>query len=133
MARSKIRNSHRVTGNGLKSLKCNGVEYLDNGEFRVHSVTLRKASGESYPGATDGPVEVDLTGRKLTKTLPWGKIDVEYTASGNQVEFTITTTNASGSDTINGLQYEPVTLKFPDKVKEYSMARLRCSSTAWAT
>ena len=52
-------------------------------------------------------------------TLPWGTVKTGYTAAKNRLTLTITTTNTSGSDTIEALRYTPLALKFPEKVKEY--------------
>lgn len=103
---------------GLKSLKCNGVEYLENGEFRVDRVTLKKAAGGSYTGQTSGPAEMDAQNNRLTRTFPWGKVQVTYAATRNQVKLSVQTTNTS-PDTIEGLAFQPLTLKFPEKIQEY--------------
>src|ERR1700694_1119664 len=94
-----------LEGNGLKSLKCNDVEFLENGEFQIRSVLLRKPSGETYQGITAGASRLDQANQELTTTLPWGRVTVKYKASKNQVAFTITTTNTSASETIQGLLY----------------------------
>ena len=115
----KFETAIQFAGNGFKSLKCNDIEILKDGEFRVQSVTLKRADGSIYQGSTDGPVEVDPALHRLTKRLPWGTINVEYGASGNQVSLAITTSNASKSETIQGVHYEPFTLRFPSKVVQY--------------
>src|ERR1035441_1262241 len=45
---------------GIKSLQCNNVEYIGDGEFRVERVTLKKANGETYLGQTSGSVDLDV-------------------------------------------------------------------------
>jgi hypothetical protein len=104
---------------GLSSLKSDDVELLQSGEFRVEQIVLRKPNGERYPGATFGSSEFDQERRELTVTFPWGTIKTGYAASRNRFTLTITTSNASNSDTIESVHYTPLTLKFPQKVKEY--------------
>ena len=118
-SRQRFDTSFVMGANGLTSLKCNDVEFLENGEFQVKLVTLRRPNGETYQGSTTGAIHVDQAKQELMKTLPWGKVNVKYKASKNQLTFTISTTNTSASDTIQGVLYEPLTLKFPAKVKEY--------------
>jgi len=103
---------------GVKSLKCNNVEYLDNGEFRVERVTLKKANGEVYLGQTSGTVELDPQQQQLTRRFLWGIVQVTYSTVQNQVKLSIRTTNNS-PDTIDGLLFTPLTFKFPGKVQEY--------------
>jgi hypothetical protein len=104
---------------GLASLTCNGAEFLGSGEFLVNQVSLRKPSGEIYAGDTNGTVNVDVAARQLTATYPWGKVQVRYTASQNRLTLNIDTKNTSSSDTIQGIWYAPLALRFPGKVKEY--------------
>ena len=108
-SRQRFDTSFILGGNGLTSLKCNDVEFLENGEFQVKSVTLRRSNGETYQGSTTGAIHLDQANQELMKTLPWGKVNVKYKASKNQLAFTITTTNTSASETIQGLLYEPLT------------------------
>ena len=103
---------------GLVSLKVNGREFLGSGEFHVNQVLLRKRSGETYAGDTNGSVKVDVAARQLTATYPWGIVQVRYTAEQNRLGLTIDTTNTT-SDTIQGVWYAPLSLRFPEKVKEY--------------
>jgi hypothetical protein len=103
---------------GLTSVKCNGAEFLDSGEFHVNEVLLRKASGETYAGATSGAVSVNVAARQLTSTYPWGTVQVRYTAERNHLNLKIETKNTS-SDTIQGIWYAPLVLRFPEKVNEY--------------
>jgi hypothetical protein len=104
---------------GLASLKCNGAEFLSSGEFHVNHVLLRKPSGETYAGDTKGTTQVDVAARQWTATYPWGTIQVRYTAEQNRLNLNIATKNTSSSDTIQGIWYAPLTLRFPEKVKEY--------------
>src|SRR3954453_9681681 len=104
---------------GLQSLKCNGVEYLDNGEFRVNSVSLKGPDRSVEKGSTAGKARLDSAHQTLTETFPWGTVKIAYSTSGNEVALAITTTNTSDANTIQGLWYEPLILKFPSKVKEY--------------
>lgn len=108
-----------TTSAGLSSLKSDNVEYLRSAEFRVEQVVLKKVKGEPYSGATFGPSEFDQQRQELTTTFPWGTIKTGYAASKNRLTLTITTTNTSNSETIEGVRYTPLTLKFPEKVKEY--------------
>jgi len=103
---------------GIKSLQCNNVEYLGDGEFRVERVTLKKANGETYLGQTSGSVDMDVQRQQLNRTFPWGTVQVAYSTVRNQLQLNIRTTNTS-ADTIVGLQFQPLTLKFPEKLQEY--------------
>jgi len=105
--------------NGIKSLKSNKVEFIDNGEFKVNQVVLKKPGGETYPGATAGTAVMDVGRRELTEIFPWGTVKVNYETSRNRLALTITAVNSSKSDTIQGLLFTPMILKFPDKVAEY--------------
>jgi len=103
---------------GIKSLQCNNVEYLGDGEFRVERVTLKKANGETYLGQTSGTVDMDVQRQRLNRTFPWGTVQVAYSTVRNQLQLSIRTTNTS-ADTVVGLQFQPLTLKFPEKLQEY--------------
>jgi hypothetical protein len=103
---------------GIKSLQCNNVEYLGDGEFRVERVTLKKANGETYLGQTSGTVDMDVQRQQLNRTFPWGTVQVAYSTVRNQLQLSIRTTNTS-ADTVVGLQFQPLTLKFPEKLQEY--------------
>ena len=105
--------------NGLKSLKIRDVEFLENGEFRVEQVVLRRPDGQIYQGAKLGSSMVDPARDEVTKILPWGILKVNYAASGNRLALTMTVANTSNSETIQGLQLEPFILRFPNKVTEY--------------
>lgn len=107
-----------LDGKGIKSLLCNNVEYIGDGEFRVERVTLRKSNGETYTGQTSGAVSLDAQRQQLNRTFPWGTVQVTYTTSRNQLQLSIRTTNTS-ADTIVGLQLQPLSLKFPEKLQEY--------------
>ncbi len=104
---------------GLKSLKSDDVEFLENGAFKVEQVLLKKRNGATYVGPAIGTLDFDQERQELTDTLPWGTIKIGYRASGNKLTLTMTTTNSSGTETIQGLYYIPLTLRFPEKVKEY--------------
>jgi hypothetical protein len=108
-----------TTANGIKSLKSEGVEFLQSGDFRVEQVMLRKPSGETYQGSPYATSRFDEEHRELTASYPWGTVNLSYAASGSKLTLTMTTTNNSNSDTILGLCLMPITLKFPRKVKEY--------------
>jgi len=105
--------------NGLGSLKVDNVEFLQNGDFRLDDILLRKPNGETYPGSTSGTALFDQGRRELSVTYPWGEVHVGYAVAGNKLTLTIRTVNSSESDTIQGVRYTPLALKFPDKVKEY--------------
>lgn len=105
--------------NGVKSLISNKIEFIDNGEFKINQVVLKKANGETYFGSKAGPTALDAAHQTVTMTLPWGTVKVNYAASANRLNLTINTTNTSDSETIQGLLFQPLTLKFPGKVAEY--------------
>jgi hypothetical protein len=104
---------------GVKSLKVDNVEFLENGELQVSQAILKKPDGETYLGSTSGRAEFDAAQQRLTKTFPWGKVKINYAASENHATFTITTANTSDSETIQGLWFQPIVLRFPEKLKEY--------------
>ncbi len=107
------------TNRGLKYLTCNGVDYLQGGELNVHQVLLKNAQGQVHSGSIYGEVKVDAEHHESQTAFPWGNVKLEYSASGNRLAVAITTTNTSHSDTIESLWYQPLTLRFPAKVKEY--------------
>ncbi len=104
---------------GLTSVKCNGAEFVSSGEFHVNEVLLRRPSGETYAGSTQGTVQVDAAARLWTGTYPWGTVQVRYIVEQNRLTLAIETKNTSSSDTIQSIWYTPVTLRFPEKVNEY--------------
>jgi hypothetical protein len=108
-----------ATENGITSLKVSDLEVLKNGDFSVDSVLLKKKSGETYQGSTAGRAQFDKEHLELTKTFPWGILKVGYAASKNRLTISMTTTNTSDSETIQGVKYVPITLRFPEKLKEY--------------
>jgi hypothetical protein len=108
-----------ATENGLTSLKVDDAEVLKSGDFGVDNVLLKKKSGETYQGSTSGKAQFDKEHLELAKTFPWGTLKVGYATSKNRLTITMTTTNTSDSDTIQGLKYVPITLRFPEKLKEY--------------
>src|SRR5579871_1827771 len=108
-----------ATENGITSMKVDNVEILKSGDFGVDSVLLRKQSGETYPGSTAGRAQFDKEHLELNKTFPWGTLKVGYATSKNRLTISMTTTNTSDSDTIQGVKYVPIALRFPQKLKEY--------------
>ena len=103
---------------GLVSVKCGGTEFLKSGDFQVNQAIFRKPSGETYAGSTSGAFRVDVASNELTETYPWGVVQVRYTADKNHLTMTIDTKNTS-ADTLQGVWYSPLTLHFPEKLKEY--------------
>lgn len=104
---------------GLISLKSDNVEFLQNGMFRVEEVLLKDSGGGTHPGDTLGQSEFDQQRNELTLTFPWGTVKTKYEVWKNRLTLSITTTNTSSSETIESVHYTPLTLKFPQKVKEY--------------
>ena len=104
---------------GLTRSESDNVEFLENGVFSIQHVELRKPSGEIYFGPTLGSTQVREDRKEIFKTLPWGTVKIGVATSGNRLTMTIITTNTSNSETIQGLWYQPLTLRFPGKVKEY--------------
>jgi hypothetical protein len=104
---------------GITSLKVDNIEFLQNADFRVDQVRLRKANGETYDGSTHGSMVFDQADRQLTNTLPWGIVKTRYAILNNRLTLTITTINRSDSETIDSLCYIPLTLNFPGALKEY--------------
>lgn len=104
---------------GLTSLTYGGTEFVGNGDFRVTGVLLQNGSGSPFQGDLNASsVQMDVN-QTLTRTYSWGKVVVNYAASGNRLTQTITTTNTSSTSTIQGLYYEPIAFKFPSAVQEY--------------
>jgi hypothetical protein len=118
-AKPKFVVSMALQNNGMKSFKCNDIELLENGEFQVGSVTLRRPNGTTYAGSTDGPVSLDTEHSEVTKVLAWGTVKVVYAVNANRLSLSITTSNSSEVDTIQGLLYQPLTLRFQSAPKEY--------------
>jgi hypothetical protein len=108
-----------TTPYGLSSLKSDKVEFLQSGEFKVEQIVLVKPNGETHRGTTYGKSEFNQERRELTIAFPWGTVKVSYAALDNRLSLSITTINSSDSDTIDGVQYAPLSLRFPEKVKEY--------------
>jgi len=108
-----------TTMTGLGSLKSDNLEFLQNGDFRVDEVLLKNPQGETHVGATIGTPVFDQEHKELTITFPWGSVKTGYLVTNNRLTLTVTTTNASNSDTIQGMRLTPMVLKFPEKVKEY--------------
>lgn len=104
---------------GLTSLMSDNVEMLDSGEFRVEQILLRKPDGDTYPGSPYGTTSSDPGNQEITKTYPWGTVKLGYAAKNNRLTLTLTTTNTSDTETIQGVRFVPLTLRFPEKVKEY--------------
>jgi hypothetical protein len=103
---------------GLTSLKSGGSEFLRNGQFRVNHVVFRKSSGERYEGNPNGVVTADMPARQVTTTYPWGEVKVAYTTFQNRLTLNVVTKNSS-PDTIQGIWYEPLVVRFPSRLKEY--------------
>jgi hypothetical protein len=108
-----------LTANGLSSIKSGDIEFLENGDFRVDSVLLKDASGKKRDGSTTAARSFDAKAQELSLTFPWGTVKTHYEAIGNRVQLTIDAKNTSATDTIQGIHFTPLTLKFPDKVVEY--------------
>jgi len=108
-----------TTMTGLGSLKSDNLEFLQNGDFRVDEVLLKRPQGDTYAGSTNGSPFFDQEHKDLTITFPWGTVKTSYVVANNRLVLTVTTTNASNSDTIQGIRLTPMVLKFPEKVQEY--------------
>jgi hypothetical protein len=131
-----------ITDAGLTSLKADKVEYLDNGNFVVEQITLRKPSGETYRASSAATQDVNPERQEVTKSYLWGKVKTNYLVSKNKLTLKITTTNASTTDTIQGVRYTPFSLRFPDKLKEYdgnipllanNLGEVAMVKTSWST
>jgi hypothetical protein len=107
------------TPGGLASLKVDKVEFLSSGQFRVDHVLLKKPNGETHEGSTHGLEVFNQDRRELVSTFPWGIVKIGYAASNGALGLTINTTNTSDTETIQGIWYIPLTLRFPEKLKEY--------------
>jgi hypothetical protein len=108
-----------VTANGLTSLMSDNVEMLESGEFRVEQIVLKKPDGDTYPGSSLGKATSDPQNQEITNAFPWGTVKIGYAAKNNRLTLTLTTTNTSDTETIQGVRFVPITLRFPEKVKEY--------------
>src|ERR1700687_1145422 len=105
-----------TTPMGLSSVKSNNVEFLQSGEFKVEQIVLKKKNGETHAGTTYGSSGFDQERRELTMTFPWGIVRTNYAASNNELRLAITTTNTSDLETIEGVRYTALVLRFPEKV-----------------
>ncbi|HLK68864.1 MAG TPA: hypothetical protein VKU19_35780, partial [Bryobacteraceae bacterium] len=103
--------------NSLNSLKYNGVEYLANGVFQVNRVMLVDSQNNEVDGSTSGSASITAP-NTITVSYSWGTVQLLYAPSGNRLNLTITTTNTS-AQTIGGLFYNVLNLKFPSRVQEY--------------
>jgi hypothetical protein len=108
-----------TSSSGISSLKSDNIEFLKDGDFRVDEVVLRNPQGETRAGSTIGTSAFDQKQRKLTISYPWGTVTTSYTAQNNRLNLSIVASNASDSDTIQGIRFSPMVLKFPEKIKEY--------------
>ena len=104
---------------GLASLKADGVEFLQGGDFKVDEVVLKRPNGEIYYGSTNSTPLIDRPHQALTLMFPWGHVKASYTVAKNRMTIRMETTNTSASDEIEGVHYTPLVLKFPEKVPEY--------------
>ena len=104
---------------GLASLRVDKSEMLQSGNFHVEEVLIKRPSGETYFGSTNGIPTLDSGQNTLTLAYPWGSIKAAYVAQGSKITINISTSNSSATDTIQGIRYTPLVLKFPGKVAEY--------------
>jgi hypothetical protein len=104
--------------NGLSSLQYGGSEFLGNGDFRVNGILLQHNDLPPYYAPSTGTVDMDQKRLVLNLRYNWGTVAVSYAITGARLQMTIVTTNNS-SDTIVGVFYEPLGLRFPTAVKEY--------------
>lgn len=104
--------------NGLSSLRYGGNEFLGNGDFRVNGILLQHNDLPPYYAPSMGTIDMDPKRLVLTQRYSWGTVVVSYAVAGNQLRLTMVTTNNS-SDTIVGVFFEPLGLRFPTAVKEY--------------
>src|SRR5437763_1945043 len=103
--------------NGLSSLRYGGNEFLGNGDFRVNGILLQHNDLPPYYAPSMGTIDMDAKRLLLTQRYSWGTVAVIYAVAGNQLRMTMVTTNNS-SDTIVGVFFEPLGLRFPTAVKE---------------
>lgn len=103
---------------GLTSLTYGGTEFLANGQFGPGHVVMRDSSGKSFKADLTGKTTVDQEARAVLLDYSWGSVRVGFAASGNRLTITVTTTNTS-PNTITGVFYEPMTLRFPSAVREF--------------
>lgn len=102
---------------GLQSLVYGQHEYVADGQFRLNRVEFRTSRG-TIAGSTRGACAMNYGQRQLTCQYPWGSIAVSYDAAANRVSLSITTTNRS-PNALTALYLEPLTLKLPEKPREY--------------
>ena len=104
---------------GLSSIKSNGIEFLQNGDFRVDDVLLKNAAGEGRPGSPTALRVFDQKQQQLALNFTWGTVRTTYAVKDNRFQMTVATMNTSDTDTIQGIHYWPLTLRFPEKLAEY--------------
>ena len=103
---------------GIQAISIDGSDLLNNGTFNVDDVVLRGVDGARRGGALNGTRKVQASDQSVTNVYPWGIVKVRYAAQGNRLALKITTTNTT-SDTIDSVRYTPLSLKFPQPLREY--------------
>lgn len=106
-----------LNGTGVSSLKYNGTEFISNGDLQVDRVLFANGTNLYY-GDSAPSISADPAQQVITRTYPWGSIQMAYAVVANRLNLTITTVNRSAS-AIVGIAYEPITLKFPSAVQQY--------------
>jgi len=102
-----------LSKSGLTSLRYAGTQLLAQGEMSVQKATLTGPSGISTDGAvTPTGIALDVPGRKITQTFPWGAITCRYALIGSRLNLTVAVTNSSPL-TLQQLTLQLLAIRFP--------------------
>jgi hypothetical protein len=80
---------------GMSTLQVNGTEFLAYGDFRLDGLTFLTPSGQLIAGDLSGTLSVNTAQNTVTRVASWGTITIQYTATGGQLNVTITVNNQS--------------------------------------
>jgi hypothetical protein len=103
---------------GVISLRYNGWDYVGYGDFRTNVVHMVTPSGGNTDANLDSTVTYNPTRKEFTRKYDWGTLIVRYALSGSRLDVSVVTHNTS-PNTISGISYEVLGIKFPTKPAEY--------------
>ena len=108
----------QFSSSGLTSLQYDGWNYVGYGDFRTNVIHMITPAGKQTDASLASTVKYDAGQKRFTRYYDWGTLAVHYEVSGNRLEVSIVTTNTS-PNTITGVSYEVLGIKFPTKPAEY--------------
>jgi len=107
---------------GLATLAYNGVTLVDTNTYGQDAFTVYEYERKTAAGVVTDKYSWDggyttswnATTKTLTFTYDWGTVKCVYTTpQANRLTMTITVTNTTAGDTINGVNIFPVYVRFP--------------------